>query len=300
MAATVNENHSSPVGPVVLITGASDGIGRALSRIYRARGARVIGVGRRPAAMVSPDLRSDYCRVDLAQPFAAALIAEFLRQHGVGRLDLLVHCAGIGSYGAVDAQTPEEIDALLNVNLRAPIMLTYALLPRLMAGRGRVVFVGSVVAALPAPDYAVYGATKAALEGFARGLREELRGMLVCRWCIQALRAPVCMQRREFRSTALAGVVFHHQRGRRNTSCASSSEIRRWQPSAQSTDCCVSPDATLVVWSTQLLLGVRFNRRIRQSTQNLPIRLSTTASSPAAPTASGGPSSNGTRAPGGW
>lgn len=174
----VNHDYLPPRAPVVLITGASDGIGRALSRIYRARGARVIGVGRRPAAMVSPDLRSDYCRVDLAQPFAAALIAEFLRQHGVGRLDLLVHCAGIGSYGAVDAQTPEEIDALLNVNLRAPIMLTHALLPRLMAGRGRVVFVGSVVAALPAPDYVVYGATKAALEGFARSLREELRGMV--------------------------------------------------------------------------------------------------------------------------
>lgn len=174
--STFNQVHPSPGAPVVLITGATDGIGRALARIYRARGARVIGIGRRAA--VPPDLCSDYCRVDLAQPFAAALIAECLRQRGIQRLDLLIHCAGIGAYGAVDAQAPEEIDALLNINLRAPIMLTHALLPWLAAGRGRVVFVGSVVAALPAPNYAVYGATKAALEGFARSLREELRGVV--------------------------------------------------------------------------------------------------------------------------
>lgn len=174
--STFNYDHPPPGAPVVLITGATDGIGRALARSYRARGARVIGIGRRAA--VPPDLCSDCCRVDLAQPFAAALIAGFLRQREIQRLDLLIHCAGIGAYGAVDAQAPEEIDALLNINLRAPIMLTHALLPWLVAGRGRVVFVGSVVAALPAPNYAVYGATKAALEGFARSLREELRGVV--------------------------------------------------------------------------------------------------------------------------
>lgn len=174
--STINHDHSPPDVPIVLITGATDGIGRALARIYHARGARIIGVGRRAA--VSLDSCRDYCRVDLAQPFAAALITEFLWQRGVQRLDLLIHCAGIGSYGAVDAQTPEEIDALLNINLRAPITLTHALLPLLAAARGRVVFVGSVVAALPAPNYAVYGATKAALEGFARSLREELRGVV--------------------------------------------------------------------------------------------------------------------------
>lgn len=170
-----NRNMSQSV---VLITGATDGIGQALAQIYRGRGARVIGIGRRPAEEVSADQRSDYCRVDLAQPFAAALVADFLRQRGVVRLDRLIHCAGIGSYGAVDDQTPAAIDALLNVNLRAPIALTHALLPRLLAAHGHVTFIGSIVAALPAPNYAVYGATKAALEGFARSLREELRGQI--------------------------------------------------------------------------------------------------------------------------
>jgi short-subunit dehydrogenase len=159
----------------VLITGASDGIGLALARLFQGDGARVVAVGRRPAAQVEPGLRGDYCRVDLAQPFAAALVAEFLRRRGIDALDLLIHCAGVGSYGPAEAQAPAAIDTLLDINLRAPVALTHALLHPLAGVAGRVIFIGSVATALPAPDYAVYGATKAALEGFARGLRVELR-----------------------------------------------------------------------------------------------------------------------------
>jgi short-subunit dehydrogenase len=162
----------------ILITGASDGIGLALARRYQAGGARVIALGRRAAGAIEPALRADYGRIDLAQPFAAALVAELLRRRGVARLDLLIHCAGVGSYGPAEAQAPGAIDALIDTNLRAPLALTYALLPQLTAAGGRLVFIGSVAAALPAPDYAVYGATKAALEGFARSLRVELRGQV--------------------------------------------------------------------------------------------------------------------------
>lgn len=162
----------------ILITGASDGIGLALTRRLRRNGARVLGVGRRSVTDIEPGLRGDYCRVDLAQPFAAAVVAEFLRRRDVAVLDLLIHCAGIGSYGPVEAQVASEIDALLDTNLCAPIALTHALLPALARVSGRVVFIGSVAAALPVPDYAVYGATKAALESFARSLRVELRGQI--------------------------------------------------------------------------------------------------------------------------
>lgn len=162
----------------VLITGASDGIGLALAQIYQSRGARVIAVGRRSAAQLEPGLRREYCRVDLTQPYTATLVSEFLRRRGIARLDLLIHCAGVGSYGAAEAQAPQAIDALVDTNLRAPIALTHAQLPALAAAGGRVVFIGSVAAALPVPDYAVYGATKAALEGFARSLHVELRGQI--------------------------------------------------------------------------------------------------------------------------
>jgi short-subunit dehydrogenase len=162
--------------PTVLITGATDGIGLELARIYRARGAQLVLVGRRSAEALDP--AEYYCRVDLAQPYAAMIVAEFVQQQGIPHLDLLIHNAGIGSYGPVEEQTPEQIDRLLDTNLCAPISLTHALLPYLAAARGRVVCIGSVAAALPAPEYAVYGATKAALEGFARNLRIELHGQV--------------------------------------------------------------------------------------------------------------------------
>jgi len=63
----------------------------------------------------------------------------------------------------------------------APIALTHALLPALWRARGTIAFIGSVAAALPVPEYAVYGATKAALAGFARSLRVELAGQVTVR-----------------------------------------------------------------------------------------------------------------------
>jgi short-subunit dehydrogenase len=87
-----------------------------------------------------------------------------------------VHNAALGWYGAPGAQAGDAIDALLAANLLGPIALTHALLPRLRPVRGTVAFVSSVHSALPAPDFAVYTATKAGLDGFARSLRIELRG----------------------------------------------------------------------------------------------------------------------------
>lgn len=167
-------------GQTILITGASDGIGLALAQHYRARGARLLLIGRRPATGLDPQLFTpqSYCRVDLAQPYAPALVAKFLHQRQVHHLDLLIHNAGVGYYGPASDQPPPSIDLLLQTNLYAPIALTHALLPLLIAAHGRIVCIGSVAAALPVPEYAVYGATKAALEGFARSLRIELRNQV--------------------------------------------------------------------------------------------------------------------------
>ncbi|MCA9933031.1 MAG: SDR family NAD(P)-dependent oxidoreductase [Ardenticatenaceae bacterium] len=161
----------------ILITGATDGIGLALARHYAAQGHRLILVGRRS---VGPELgpQAAYCRADLAQADAAGRVTAFLEAQNITQLDLLVHNAGVGYYGRFPAQPAASIDALTAVNLRAPIALTHALLPWLRRARGQLVFVSSVASALPAPDYAVYAATKAALDGFARSLRVELRGQV--------------------------------------------------------------------------------------------------------------------------
>lgn len=161
----------------VLITGATAGLGLELARQYRARGARLVLVGRRTPAGLDPELftPASYCRVDLAQPYAASLIAEFLARRAITRLDALIHNAALAWYGPPERQTPAELAALLQVNLGAPLALTHGLLP-LLRPAGAVVFVSSVAAGLPVPRYAAYGASKAALEALVRSLRRELRG----------------------------------------------------------------------------------------------------------------------------
>lgn len=162
----------------ILITGASDGIGHALAVRYAESGARVLGVGRRalPATLASSILPQDYCAVDLSDAAAAKTIHDFLDSRQVAHLDILVHNAALGWCGPVAQQSAASIDELLRVNLYAPIALTHALLPRLRTAQGVVAFVSSVHSALPTPDFAVYTAAKAALDGFARNLRLEERG----------------------------------------------------------------------------------------------------------------------------
>ncbi len=165
--------------PHILITGATDGIGLAMARLYAERGARLILVGRRPLAALDDALFSEatYCRADLSQLDCHERVHRWLDAHNVPQLDALIHNAGLGYVGSLAGQTAAEIDELLRVNLYAPVMLTHALLPRVERASGKIAFVSSVVSTLPAPNFAVYAATKAALDGFVRNLQIELRAM---------------------------------------------------------------------------------------------------------------------------
>lgn len=164
--------------PHVLITGATDGIGRAMARLLQREGAALTLVGRRPLDALEDALysRRTYCRADLEAPDASKRVAAFLDTAELGPIDLLVHNAGVGWYGDAAAELGARIRTTLDVNLWAPIALTHALLPRLAARDATIVFVSSVLADLPAADLASYAASKAALDGFARSLRVELRG----------------------------------------------------------------------------------------------------------------------------
>ena len=164
--------------PTVLITGATDGIGLALARRQVRTGARLVLVGRRAPEDVDPVVGHPdrYCRADLAAPDAADVVAAFVASRGIEHLDLLVHNAAVGSYGPPESDTTAHLDAMLAVNLAAPMALTHRLLPLVEAARGTLLFVSSIAADLPCPDYAAYGATKAGLDGFARSLRVEQRG----------------------------------------------------------------------------------------------------------------------------
>src|ERR687896_66877 len=137
-------------------------------------GARVLLSGRRTELLdeVRARLgdRAACLPADLVEPGAAADLAA-----RAGDVDVLVANAGLPASGRLDGFTPDEIDRALDVNLRAPIQLTRALLPGMIErGRGHVVFVSSLSGKVASVGSALYSSTKFGLRGFAAGLREDL------------------------------------------------------------------------------------------------------------------------------
>jgi len=162
----------------ILITGATDGLGLALARHYRKTEREILAVGRRPFMELEapPFSPYRYLQIDLARPDADMALLRALNALNVGPLEIFINNAGTGFYGPVEEQETRDIATLVELNFARPIQLTRILSERLVQSRGKVVFIGSVAAALPAPLYATYAATKRGLEGFARSLRLEARG----------------------------------------------------------------------------------------------------------------------------
>jgi NAD(P)-dependent dehydrogenase (short-subunit alcohol dehydrogenase family) len=160
----------------VLVTGSSTGIGRATVERLAADGRQVFAGVRDPDAGpvdltggVIP-LRLDVTDADQV----AAAVAEIGDRTG-GKLDGVVHNAGIPIGGALEEVEAEELREIFEVNVIAPVLLTQKLLPPLRRAGGRVVLVGSVGGRIAMPFGGPYHATKYALEAIADSLRLELR-----------------------------------------------------------------------------------------------------------------------------
>ena len=161
----------------VLVTGGSSGIGAATALAFAARGFPVAvtglddGGGLREVASqaggvsIPGDLRERGCPRRVVEAAAEAL----------GGLDVVVSNAGQGWRGPFAAMTDEDIDSLLDLNLRASAQVARAALAHLPAGTGHLVFVGSIAGLLGVPGEAWYSATKAGLGMLADVLRAELR-----------------------------------------------------------------------------------------------------------------------------
>lgn len=161
-------------GAIILITGSSHGIGADIARALHALGSRVILHGRDGGAALSAELGVPGVAADLAEPGAAVELYQQANQlHGY--LDVIVHCAGLGHFGAVAEMDPAEISRMLALNLQAPIELTRAALPDMISvATGHIAFVASIAGLIGVADESVYSASKSGLVGFADGLRLEV------------------------------------------------------------------------------------------------------------------------------
>ena len=161
-----------------LVTGAGAGIGRAIAHELASRGARVV-VHHRGSAGIEATLqvldgRGVAVRADLSSAAACRELMDAATS-ALGGLDVLVNNAGVPTHAPLAQLTLEQIDELLAVNLRAPMLLTQAALPHLRAsGRGSIVTISSIHGHGGAALYSVYAATKGGVNAFTRSLAVEL------------------------------------------------------------------------------------------------------------------------------
>jgi short-subunit dehydrogenase len=162
-------------GPVAIITGASGGIGEVTAQALAQAGYRVFGTSRKTPTRPTPGVEHVACDVSSDDSVEAA-IAEVLAK--AGRIDLLVNNAGVGLIGAAEESSLEQAKSLFDVNVFGVIRTIKAVLPVMRRQRsGRIVNISSVMGLIPAPYFALYGATKYALEGYSESLDHEVRDL---------------------------------------------------------------------------------------------------------------------------
>jgi short-subunit dehydrogenase len=171
---------SVPEERICVVTGASSGIGEALTLALARAGGRVWAIGRsreRLDALVDEvvDGTGEVVPVvaDLEQDEDLASAGDEILS-GSDHVDVLVHSAGAITLGGFNSVSAADFDRQYRVNLRAPVVLTQALLPALKRAEGQVVFINSSAGLRASANNVLYAATKHGLKAVADGLREEV------------------------------------------------------------------------------------------------------------------------------
>ncbi len=170
-------------GKVVVITGASSGIGYVTAKAFAQRGAIVVAVARREQLLQQlmrecqvPSPTSFYLAGDLAErAFAERVIDETVARHG--RLDILVNNAAISKHKQIYHMSADEAEQVMRVNFSSCVWTTPAAIPYMLrAGGGTVVNISSFAAKVSPPRETMYAASKAAMNAFSAGLWNDLAG----------------------------------------------------------------------------------------------------------------------------
>ena len=176
---------------VVLVTGGSAGLGRAIAQGFAAAGAKLV-----LAALDTPELSATVGQLQATGCDTLGLPADITRQDQVetlfaqalarhGRLDVLVNCAGRSSRGEVLSTRPEDFQKLLDLNFFAQVRCTLAAAPHLIAAKGHVINIGSLAAKTASRFLGAYPVSKFPVAAYSQQLRYELNPqgvhvLLVC------------------------------------------------------------------------------------------------------------------------
>lgn len=165
---------------IAIITGASSGIGRAIALGLAAQGTKLCLLGRKLKKLeeVAGHVQSgsQYVKsyqIDLMSEKEIMKLAVQLKQD-FGHIDILIHSAGVISISLFDSAKVEDFDWQYKVNVRAPYVLTQALLPMIRSFQGQIVFINSSAGLNAGANVGQYAATKHALKAIADSLRDEI------------------------------------------------------------------------------------------------------------------------------
>jgi short-subunit dehydrogenase len=160
---------------IVVVTGASSGIGNACATFLAKKGNRVFGTCRSPASYSrKADEFFELLPMDLTDAASIGKAAEKILS-AAGRVDSLICCAGSGLVGSVEDSSVEEAQAVMNVNYFGTLRTIKAFLPRMReAGGGRILIVGALEGLAASPFQGLFSASAFAIEGLAEALRMEV------------------------------------------------------------------------------------------------------------------------------
>jgi len=180
----VSRPHANALkGRIALVTGASSGIGRATARHFAARGATVVAVARRAPLLESLIAEChadapDSCHIagDLGErAFAEHVVEETVARHG--RIDVLINNAGVPLHKRLYEISVEEAERVMRINFHSCLWTSFAAIPHMLKqGGGTLVNVSSFASIVVPTHETIYAASKGAMNGFTRGLWNDLAG----------------------------------------------------------------------------------------------------------------------------
>jgi NAD(P)-dependent dehydrogenase (short-subunit alcohol dehydrogenase family) len=182
---------------IAVITGAGQGAGRTIALRFAAQGFRVVLLGRTEAKLraVAQEIgaSASHYALDLTNSHQVQTFMEYAQQH-YDHVDVLVNCAGEAFISPLDQSSEEDIDRILAIDLKAPIMMARGLLPLLRkSANASSINILSKVSLAGYPQVSIYTAAKTGLLGFTKSLAAELRddGIRVGAVCPGAMDTPM-------------------------------------------------------------------------------------------------------------